>query len=609
MGEYWGATADPNYGYSPYSGQEHYAAHPVSQVPFTAPPGPGNPLTVEVVAAKIRNMHPEQMAALADQWQNARSFLEGIRHSVVQQSTVLQDEQWRSPAARDAFLRRGPGEVLTYLDVWIDAVQRNITALRHLVGISLEARREVDGLVQRYEQEMREAGAVGFTENLGAFLTRGVSWNAAAREEIEADRAEVVERYRHEAQVLALKYGDQYFDYIAVVAGGAGPPVQPVNAVLSTPVPSLPASPGPQFVTSPVAHEPGSNAPGAVPPGVVPPGALPPGTAPPGTLPPGKVPPGTVPPGTPPPGIVPPGSAPPGAVPPGSLPPGSGAPGTLPPGTAPPGTLPPGTLPPGQALPQPGTIPPGTAAPPGTLPPGALPPGTPPNGVPFLPPAARPPVPGQISRFGRGSGASAPPAGSAPPPGRSLRRPTGKAAAPVAGGRASAGTPAAGGRASGKAGEAGVRATGREIRRAGETEVQAGGREIRRAGADVPPSQSGRGSLRGRARGGDHRKRSKATGAGTGFDPPTESARSPVPKKLPPAERKELPAPAWADWFSGREEARPGVIDAPRRTQPEPDPESLRSPAVSPPPTGKDEPISDFEARAPGKPAVSRGES
>ncbi|MEU4427307.1 hypothetical protein AB0F81_42345, partial [Actinoplanes sp. NPDC024001] len=364
MGEYWGATADPNYGYSPYSGQLKYGSYPPSQVPFTAPPGPGNPLSLPDVARKLRNMHPEQMAALADQWQNAWSFMADIRTFVVQQSTVLQDEHWQSPAARDAFLRRGPGEALAYLDVWMDAAQKNVTALRHLVNISLEARRDVDNLVQRYEQEMREAQQVGFLENLGAFATEGVSWNAARQEEIEEDTREVDERYRREAQLLAQRYGDQYFDYIGVVAGGVGPPVQPMNAVLSAPAtvppPGLPgqsgpAQTGPALITTPVANQPGTNLPQ---PGL-PPEGLPPGVVPPGTLPPG-------------------GHLPPGTLPPGVLPPGTPAlpPGVLPPGVLPPGTLPPGTLPPGQTAPPPGTLPPGAILPPGTLPPGSLPPGT-----------------------------------------------------------------------------------------------------------------------------------------------------------------------------------------------------------------------------------------
>ena len=316
MGEYWGATADPNYGYSPYSGQTRYGTHPSSQIPFTAPPGAGNPLTVEAVAVKIRNLHPEQMAALADQWQNTWSFMADIRQFVVQQSTVLQDEHWQSPAARDAFLRKGPGEALTYLDVWMDAAQNNVTALRHLVNVSLDARRDLDQLLVRYERELQDAQNVSFGENLGSFLTSGVSWNAARDEEIAEDQSEIRERYRREAQTLAQRYGDQFFDYIAVVSSGVGPPVQPMNAVLSQPaalppagIPgaqNTPAETGPSFVTEPVANQQGLNPPGLNPPGVTPPGLTPPGLTPPGLAPPGVTPPGLTPHG-----VIPPGSAPP----------------------------------------------------------------------------------------------------------------------------------------------------------------------------------------------------------------------------------------------------------------------------------------------------------
>ncbi|MEU4560873.1 hypothetical protein AB0F72_21050 [Actinoplanes sp. NPDC023936] len=473
MGEYWGATADPNYGYSPYSGQLRYGTHPPSQIPFTPKPGPGNPLTVEAVATKIRNLHPEQMAALADQWQNAWSLMADVRTFVVQQSTVLQDEHWKSPAARDAFLRRGPGETLTYLDVWMDAAQNNITALRHMVNVSLDARRDLDLLLARYERELRDAENVSFGENLGSFLTSGVSWNAARAEEVKEDQTEIRERYRREAQSLAQRYADQFFDYIAVVASGVGPPVQPMNAVLSqpialppadTPPTGLPGQNGPSFITSPVSNEtgtnqpgqnapgqnapgqnaPGQNAPGlnppaVAPPGVIPPGVVPPGQIPPGTVPPGRTPPGTVPPGLTPPGTVPPSLRPPGTIPPGLTPPGSIPPGITPPSTLPPGAVPPGVLPPGQ-IPTPGGFPPGTF-PPGVTPPGTVPPGTvpgtvPPNVIPpgqtgpgNLPPTTiRPPLPGQFGRPGRAPGV-VPPPGSAPPPGRSLRRPAAPAPA------------------------------------------------------------------------------------------------------------------------------------------------------------------------------------
>jgi hypothetical protein len=579
MGEYWGATADPNYGYSPYSGQEHYASHPAARTPFTSPPGPGNPLTVEIVAARIRNMHPERMAALADQWQNAWAFMASVRQFVVQQSTVLSDEHWRSPKARDAFLQRGPGEALTYLDVWMDAIQRNVTALRHLVLISQEARTEVDQLVRRYEQEMREAQAIGFVENLGAFLTRGVSWSAAAREDVAEDVAAVTERYRHEAQVLALKYGNQFFDYIAVVANGVGPPVQPVNGTLSGPAAGMLGQLGPAFRTSPVANTPGVNPPAGTPPGLAPPaGVVPPGAVPPGVVPPGAVPPGVVPPGPQKPG--------PGTVPPGTLPPGS-----LPPGAAPPGTLPPGALPPGQSLPQPGTAPPG-ALPPGTPPPGTLPPGAAPGTPP--PTTVQPPLPGQFGRGGKPGGATLPPPGSAPPPGRSLRRPTGSGIAPAA----------PGGPVSGRSGAPA----------GGRSGAPSGGREIRRGGTGsapsaAPPPQNRRAGKRGsepmpgtalgrtpdgapdRAPGAAPPVLSRPVPPDAPAVPPAVLGRPAAPAVPPPRPRRALPgsasAPAWSDWF-GAEKARAGAgaetIGAPRRSRPESEPTALRSPASAPQP-------------------------
>jgi hypothetical protein len=116
MADHYGFTANPNYGYSQYSGQTHYGSYPASTLPYTAPPGPGNPATVEQISVRIRNMHPEEMAALADQWQNAWAFLADVRGFLVNQSNVLRDESWQSPAARDAFLKAGPGETLAYVD-------------------------------------------------------------------------------------------------------------------------------------------------------------------------------------------------------------------------------------------------------------------------------------------------------------------------------------------------------------------------------------------------------------------------------------------------------------------------------------------------------------
>jgi hypothetical protein len=461
MADHYGFTANPNYGYSQYSGQTRYGSYPPSTLPYTAPPGPGNPDTVEQISVRIRNMHPEEMAALADQWQNAWAFLADVRGFLVNQSNVLRDESWQSPAARDAFLKTGPGETLAYLDMWMDAAQQNVTALRHLVNVSTEARYAMSRLETDYQREMKEAADVSFLENLEAWVTEGQGWDAAAQEFVSEEQAAVRDRYRIEAQRLAQHYGDQFFDYIAVLSNGSGPPVQPMNAVLNQPG-GAPGLGGPGGIGGP-----GQFAP-ALPVGNTPPGAELPGQNPPqGLLPPGV--------SLPQPGVVqPPGSLPPGVTPPGTLPPGVALPqpgGALPPGVLPP----PATLPPG-AVPAPGTLPPVTTLPPGTGGPTVIPPGV-----------GRPGIPGQVGRPGRGPTVVLPPGGL--PPGRTIRRPSGPVAPVI---------PPGGGREIRRTGPAVVPApTGRPGQRPTRTTPGAGpapqtGRPGRTTPGVTPPPVTGR---------------------------------------------------------------------------------------------------------------------
>ncbi|WP_433794085.1 hypothetical protein [Actinoplanes sp. CA-252034] len=421
MAGHYGFTADPNYGYSPYSGQTHYGSYPPSTLPFTAPPGPGNPDTVEQISVRIRNMHPEEMAALADQWQNTWAFLADVRGFLVKQSDVLRDESWQSPAARDAFLKMGPGETLAYLDVWMDAAQQNVTALRHLVNVTTEARYAMARLETDYQREMQGATDVSFLENLEAWVTEGQGWDAAAQEFVSEEQAKVRDRYRIEAQRLAQHYGDQFFDYIAVLSNGSGPPVQPMNAVLTRPAgaPGFGGRAGSAvrggLLRRCPCRRPGAHRRGRVARPEPAPGAAASGCA--GSARRGRT----------------PGSLPPGVTPPGSLPPGVALPqpgGALPPGAVPP----PLTLPPGaQPLPVPGTLPPATL-PPATLPPATLPPGTGGPSV-IVPGGVRPGLPSQIGRPGGGPNVVVPPGGL--PPGRTIRRPSGPAAPviPPGGGR------------------------------------------------------------------------------------------------------------------------------------------------------------------------------
>jgi hypothetical protein len=410
MAEYWGAKADPNYGYSPYSGQLHYGQHEGSSEPFTAKAGENNTMTIEEIKARIHNMHPEKISALADQWQNAWTLLENVRSYVLQESNLLHDEHWHSPKARDAFLMKGPGDALAYLDVWMDATQKNVTALRHLTHIAQDARRDIDTLFAEYQQKLKDAQNVDLTGQLSEWFDTSrywmTSWDDAKKYQVKQQVDEVTKTYQLKAQDLAYKIGNQHYDYTSMVSTGVGPPYRPMNAVLNTPgappMPNLPSFPG------------GSSLKPPPPPGTVaPPPPPPPGLTDPTAL-----------------QLKPQGDGP--VVPPGTPP----AQPVVPPGTAPAPPPAPGPPPVQPALVAPLPAPPpafNNKGGPGGLPskvPGSLPPGSN-QPAPSLPPnAAKPPNPGQLTKsaFGKGTGTGQPP-GSGQPPGKTLRRPNGSGGA------------------------------------------------------------------------------------------------------------------------------------------------------------------------------------
>ncbi|GIF11748.1 hypothetical protein [Actinoplanes teichomyceticus] len=394
-GSYFGATADPAYGVSPYAGTRHYREL-TYESDYTPAPGEHNPLTIEMIAWMIANAHPERISVLGDHWQNAVTVLTRYRGHLLDHSRVLQQRDWASPQARDMFLKRGPGEALAYLDVWIEAAQRNLTALRHLTDVATESRAEMDDLMSRYRQALRDAQRVDLAGRLSEWLDPGrllnTTWDDAEKFQIQQQVREAEREFTRQAQELAQKYANQYSEYSRELTAGAGPPFQPMNVVLN--------QPGHAPVTGP-AGRPGV---GAVTLPALPIGALPP----------------VVPPSAP---AAPGGTRP--LEPPGRLPgqfPGQ-LPGRLP--ASPPGVVPgppPGRFPaaPGPAplFPVPGPSPlfpaPGGPADRDVVPPslGRQPPS--------VPPGTLLPNPGQLTRtaFGR----PAPPPGLGQPPGRTLRR-------------------------------------------------------------------------------------------------------------------------------------------------------------------------------------------
>lgn len=406
MGEYWGARV--SYG-GPYAPTGYFPAQS-GDIDYST-----DGLTIEDVYQRVMNQHPEDIAALADQWVNVSTVLNNIRSHLLQQSNLLYNESWRSAEARDAFMEFGPGKTLAYLDEWIAATDSNVTALRHVVNIATRSRTAMQDMWDRYEREVEGANdasgwdktrewvsgfGFGYDGNMMGFLTERVN--------------EVKERFNREARQLATDTGNEYFTYLSPVHAGHGPVFRPMNAVLNAigAKPPLPTTPsGPAGLTAP-------NAPAALGAPPPPPAANPTPGAPPqlqATVLPGA-------PGMPPaaPGQIAAAAplAPAAPVPPG-LAPGT-PPAPLMPGTPPPAPI--AGIPP--ALP--GVVP--LAAPGAGLVPSAapgLPPPAPGTGAGAPPPApARPSATPPGLRDGvLGRGQPNLPPGAALPPGRTLRRP------------------------------------------------------------------------------------------------------------------------------------------------------------------------------------------
>ncbi|GLY01588.1 hypothetical protein [Actinoplanes sp. NBRC 101535] len=588
MVDYWGTTADPNYGYSPYSGRLHYGTHQSSDEPFTSKPGSADGKTIEEIRMRIRNMHPEKIAELADHWQNAWSVMDNVRTYVLGSSNRLEAESWQSPKARDAFLGKGPGEVLAYLDVWMDAAQQNVTALRHLVQISITARADMDALWAEYERALQTAQNVDLAGQLSEWFNFSerywtTDWEDAKHWQVKQQVDETVQQFQQRAQELAYRVGNEHYEYTTLVATGVGPPYRPMDAVLNTPG-------NPALVTPPSLGGPGGvNAPNPVPSG----GAKPPALAPTPVAPPATAPkpPATAP--TPAPAPTLPTSPPAVVAPPAvANPPTS----ITPPGVVPPAVAPLPAPPPAFAGSPPGV---GAVKPslPGSVPSLSRPPGlgTSPAAGPATS-AARPPNPGQLTRnaFNRGAGGAPQSPGAGQPPGRSLRRPTSTPGDPARGTPGQPGQPGRGAPRQPGRGAPGQPGRGTPVqppngqRRRGEGSDDAGRRvpgttldgaeQFGRPGGTTPPVLKNPTGDRNRVRPGSQQEMRPPSLGGTGGDAvhregtappvlqrPTRTPETPAPSRGRPG-RKDGRKPAGADWIGAdqaRTEAGAPVIDAP----------------------------------------------
>jgi hypothetical protein len=233
MAEYWGAQA-----YWPSAGPNGRLRYVMDQrlpprFQFTSPQGEQNTTTIETVRRQIMNQHPEDISALADQWQNAYNLLSSIRQQILDQSTTLYHEHWKHAQARDAFLKSGPGTTLTYLDEWMTAVSNNVTALRAMVGIATSSRTDMTNLWNEYVAAVDEARHLDGGERTKTFFQVWKSWEDADRDEAINDLRHTQEEYNRKAQDLAYRVAGEYFETFSNSSSGFGPPFTPMDAVLN----------------------------------------------------------------------------------------------------------------------------------------------------------------------------------------------------------------------------------------------------------------------------------------------------------------------------------------------------------------------------------------
>ncbi|WP_328343212.1 hypothetical protein [Micromonospora sp. NBC_00421] len=260
MADYWDARATYASGGPRGEGTRYVMPPENPDLTFTPAPGGEGGATIEAVRQQVLGQHPEDISALADQWQNAYNLLQGIHQQLLSASRTLHDEHWKSPQARDAFLKAGPGKTLAYLDEWMDAAQHNVTALRAMVGIARDSRTEMDRLWTEYENAIDDAknsdGWTQFSEGFKQGFTLGLYDGEKGIQAAEAEAVqEKQQEYNRRAQELAERTANEYFGTLSKVSGGHGPPFFPMDAVLN-----------------PVGHPPWRGPVGTPPPGVRPPG-------------------------------------------------------------------------------------------------------------------------------------------------------------------------------------------------------------------------------------------------------------------------------------------------------------------------------------------------
>ncbi len=250
MVDYWGASA--NYYSNGPEGFGSWYTQPDRDAEVTFTPAVsldknGNPVdsgtSIDAFHQQLQNSQPAHLQALADQWQNMYYLLYAIRTQIFDESTTLAEEKWKSGAARDAFLKAGPGAALAYLDPWMDAALANQSALSAIVNIVLEYQAKIEPLWAEYKQAVQDAQNVSGWHQFDAWWVSYDVFGGSDQHDLDAnlatDRAnatkDVQTKYNIKAQAMAWSMAQEMFDSYSLFSGGHGPVYEAPDAVVDSP--------------------------------------------------------------------------------------------------------------------------------------------------------------------------------------------------------------------------------------------------------------------------------------------------------------------------------------------------------------------------------------
>jgi hypothetical protein len=250
-------------------------------------------LGISELKPMVMNQQPAHISALADQFVNAQTLLASLASTIRAHSETLYNETWTHSAARDEFMKRGPGKVLAYLQAWHDDMGQNVRQLRLLVEPIQNSQTRMETLYQEYEEmvaQARDESNIGFWEYNGIVNPNWhdhinpTTWfndDAEVQNFLIERVRQVKEDYDRRARELVRDLNGAYDDAFFWMRYGVGEVYEPPNVIMVQPgmdLPHLPAAPPAGFAGN-VPSAPPAVAPPAPPalPSPVPALAVPPG--------------------------------------------------------------------------------------------------------------------------------------------------------------------------------------------------------------------------------------------------------------------------------------------------------------------------------------------